>query len=449
MGPSWRDKALYPILGAITVLLILYLNFDGTRFGFSFTFPALWLPEMGFVGTNSTRFVVGGAGRANQSAVYVNGWNSYWLMEESVWGQSRGRVSEMMRRGAGMGMTVCRTWAFSDGDGPNALQRSPGVFDERVFRGLDYVIVEARRNRVRVILSLVNNLNAFGGKAQYIRWAQEAGENVSSSADSFFSHPTIKEYYKAYVKAVVTRKNSMTGVHYFDEPAIFAWELMNEPRGVSESSAPLVQSWITEMAAYIKSLDQRHLVTIGVEGFYGLQTQEKNAVNPGEWASSLGTDFLKNSAIHDIDFASVHAYPDSWIPEAGLDEKVKYLSQWVDAHIRDGDDMLKKPVLFTEVGSSLHQNRQESYQRDMFFKTVYDKIYESAKKRQAGAGALIWQLLVNDMQGYTDQFSFVAWNHLSTYKLIMEQSCRLRRMFVKEETNRKYRHNDPCPSTGS
>ncbi|XP_010057854.2 mannan endo-1,4-beta-mannosidase 6 [Eucalyptus grandis] len=453
MKPNWRDKALYPILGGATVLLILYLNFDEP----SFAFPVLWLPKMGFVGTNSTRFVVvedgggggGGAGRA-QSAVYVNGWNSYWLMEESVWGgPSRGRVSEMMRRGAGMGMTVCRTWAFSDGDGPNALQRSPGVFDERVFRGLDYVIVEAQRNRVRVILSLVNNLNAFGGKAQYIRWAQEAGENVSSSADSFFSHPTIKEYYKAYVKAVVTRKNSMTGVHYFDEPAIFAWELMNEPRGVSGSSAPLLQSWITEMAAYIKSLDQRHLITIGVEGFYGLQRQEKNAVNPGEWASSLGTDFLNNSAIHNIDFASVHAYPDSWIPEASLDEKVKYLSQWVDSHIHDGDEILKKPVLFTEVGSSLHKNQQELHQRDIFLKMVYDKIYESAKKRQAGAGALIWQLLVDDTQGYADQFSFVAWNHLSTYKLIIEQSCRLRRMFVKEEMNRKYRHNDPCPSIGS
>ncbi|KAF8030279.1 hypothetical protein BT93_E2659 [Corymbia citriodora subsp. variegata] len=225
----------------------------------------------------------------------------------------------------------------------------------------------------------------------------------------------------------------MTGVRFFDELAIFAWELMNEPRGESGSSAPLLQSWITEMAAYIKSLDQRHLVTIGVEGFYGLQTQEKNAVNPGDWASSLGTDFLNNSAIHNIDFASVHAYPDS--------------CGWI--HIRDGDDILKKPVLFTEVVSSSQQNQQGSYQRDIFLKMVYDKIYESSKKRQAGAGALIWQLLVDDMQGYVDQFSFVAWNHLSTYKLIIEQSCRLRRTFVKEETNRKYRHNDPCPSIGS
>lgn len=67
------------------------------------------------------------------------------------------------------------------------------------FQGLDYVIVEARKYRIRLILSLVNNLDAFGGKAQYVRWAQEAGINVPSN-DSFFSDPVIKGYYKSYVK---------------------------------------------------------------------------------------------------------------------------------------------------------------------------------------------------------------------------------------------------------
>lgn len=66
------------------------------------------------------------------------------------------------------------------------------------------------------------------------------------------------------------------------------------------------------MAAFIKSLDPKHLVTIGTEGFYGSLTGEKLEVNPGEWAASLGTDFLRNSATKNIDFASVHAYPDSW-----------------------------------------------------------------------------------------------------------------------------------------
>lgn len=64
------------------------------------------------------------------------------------------------------------------------------------------------------------------------------------------------------------------------------------------------------MAAFIKSLDRKHLVTVGLEGFYG--TTEKSGVNPGDWATSLGSDFIKNSAIEHIDFASVHAYPDSW-----------------------------------------------------------------------------------------------------------------------------------------
>jgi mannan endo-1,4-beta-mannosidase len=32
-----------------------------------------------------------------------------------------------------MGLTVCRSWAFNDG-AYNALQVSPGHFDERVFK---------------------------------------------------------------------------------------------------------------------------------------------------------------------------------------------------------------------------------------------------------------------------------------------------------------------------
>ena len=67
------------------------------------------------------------------------------------------------------------------------------------------------------------------------------------------------------------------------------------------------------MAAYVKSLDKKHLVTVGLEGFYGLKTAQRSSANPGEWAASLGSDFVQNSAIDNIDFASVHAYPDSWL----------------------------------------------------------------------------------------------------------------------------------------
>ncbi|KAK1378299.1 Mannan endo-1,4-beta-mannosidase [Heracleum sosnowskyi] len=367
---------------------------------------------MSFVGVNSTRFVIKTSSKSCFEDVYVNGWNSYWLMQDSLNGPSNSRVSEMMKRGAQMGMTVCRTWAFNDGDSPNALQVSPGVFNERVFKGLDYVIVEARRHRIRLILSLVNNLKAFGGKAQYVRWAKEAGVNVSSSTDSFFSNAVIKNYYKAYVKAVVTRRNSLSGVKYSEEPAIFAWELINEPRCESSSSAPALENWIKEMAAYVKT--------------------------------SLGSDFIQNSAIENIDFASVHAYPHSWIPLSDLDAKVDYLSNWMDAHIRDGEDVLKKPVLFSEFGSLLRKKLEGPYDRDILLKQVYDKIYESAKKREAGAGVLIWQLLVEGMKQYRDEFSLVAREHPSTYNLMVQQSSRLKNISSQGNTKRKSNRTGGC-----
>lgn len=53
---------------------------------------------------------------------------------------------------------------------------------------------------MRLILSLCNNWEDYGGKAQYVKWGREAGLELTCDGDDFFSDPTIKEYYKAYVK---------------------------------------------------------------------------------------------------------------------------------------------------------------------------------------------------------------------------------------------------------
>ncbi|CAN4114663.1 unnamed protein product [Withania somnifera] len=369
---------------------------------------------MSFVGVNQTRFVIKNEQQHPKTQflpfqeLYINGWNSYWLMEESVWESSRFRVSKMLKRGAEMGLSVCRTWAFSDGGGPNDLQLLPGVFNERVFKGLDYVIVEARKHNIRLILSLVNNLKAYGGTAQYMRWAQEAGTNMSSSRDAFFTNPTVKAYYKSFVRA-----------------------------------------WIAEMAGFVKSLDQKHLVTVGLEGFYGVEKTGSVGLNPGKWAASLGVDFIENSAIKNIDFTSVHAYPHSWIKGINPDARVDFLSRWVDSHISEAEKILKKPVLFTEVGFPSSIQKNGLYDRNIFLKIVYDKIYESAKKRKAGAGALVWQLLVEGMERYGDQFSFIAWKRPSTYKLMVEQSCRLLNASTQGLTHKKLNQKHPCLANAS
>jgi mannan endo-1,4-beta-mannosidase len=120
------------------------------------------------------------------------------------------------------------------------------------------------------------------------------------------------------------------------------------------------------------------------------------------------------------------------LPKASMEEKVKYLSVWVDSHLNDSEYILRKPVLFSEVGYLQHAEADNTLDGDTLLKVVYDKLYNSAKKLQAGGGALIWQLMVEGMQMYHDNFSMVARDRPSTYKLINEQSCRLQRLYGTE-----------------
>ena len=70
---------------------------------------------------------------------------------------------------AASGLTVLRTWAFADGpDQWNALQPAPGRFDERVFAALDFVVAQAGRRGLRLVLNLTNYWNDYGGMRQYV-----------------------------------------------------------------------------------------------------------------------------------------------------------------------------------------------------------------------------------------------------------------------------------------
>ena len=87
-----------------------------------------WVHSHGrFVRINGTRFVF------HRSYFVFNGFNSYWMMHVAADPSERYKVSKTFREAAAAGLSVCRTWAFSDG-GDRALQISPGVYDERVFQ---------------------------------------------------------------------------------------------------------------------------------------------------------------------------------------------------------------------------------------------------------------------------------------------------------------------------
>lgn len=116
---------------------------------------------------------------------------------------------------------------------------------------------------------------------------------------------------------------------YRDDPTIIAWNLINEPRCESWLAAnkdcnKRFQAWVSEMSTHVRSLDPNHMITIGSEGFFGDSTPQLMQYNPQAWARELGQDFVLNTNLPNIDFATVHAWPDNWmLPQVGWDRAAR------------------------------------------------------------------------------------------------------------------------------
>ena len=131
------------------------------------------------------------------------------------------------------------TWHYVQG---------PGQFNEESFKAIDSLLALANKYRVRVIFDLTAESGDYlGGIGTY---AAHRGKKRAE----FYTDPQLKEDYKATLRYVLGRTNTITGVPYREDKAILAWQFGNEMH-----SAP--DAWLKEMAACIKSLDPNHLVT--------------------------------------------------------------------------------------------------------------------------------------------------------------------------------------------
>lgn len=173
----------------------------------------------GFIKTKGLQLMLRG------SPFYANGFNAYWLMYMAADSSQRSKVSSAFQQAKEHGLTIARTWAFSDG-GDRPLQYSPGSYNEQMFqvrikilvrlkiwsviwfssfvflislKGLDFVVSEAKRYGIKLVLSFANNYDQFGGKKQYVNWARNEGQSIGSD-DDFFTNSVVKEYYKNHIK---------------------------------------------------------------------------------------------------------------------------------------------------------------------------------------------------------------------------------------------------------
>lgn len=74
----------------------------------------------------------------------------------------------------------------------------------------------------------------YGGAYQYSVW------NDAPNIFGFYTNRTVIDWYLNAVETVVTRVNSITGVAYRDDPAIFAWDLINEPHVPGDDSGDIL-----------------------------------------------------------------------------------------------------------------------------------------------------------------------------------------------------------------
>lgn len=347
------------------------------------------VPE-GFVYTEGAKFM------CDDAPYYYGGTNCYYLTYKSQYS-----VDSVIKDCKDMGLNVIRIWGNLDAgtrvteasggksatfinsvDGPG---EKDGVyfqyFDSELnrpvinegadgLRHLDYVITQAEKNNIKLIITFTNYWEAFGGMDQYIKWCSEAGLGDNLSREDFYTNETCKQWYKDYVYGLLNHTNYYTGEKLMDSEAVFAWELANEPR-CEKSDAycknDILYKWAKEMSAYVKSIDPYHMVAVGDEGFYNYDRQSepyKSTVDSDfAFSGNCGVDFDKLISIDTIDFGTPHFYCDSWSLKIngegknGGDDDM----DWLKLHAKSAQ-AANKPVILEEFGLKDRTIRDDKYQ---------------------------------------------------------------------------------------
>lgn len=311
--------------------------------------------------------------------------------------EDRERMPETLREAARDGVQVIRVWAFGEGGegdiGPVGGDRNdwprthpfrfkPDVWNEETFVHLDRVLAEAARNNLRVQLCLTNWWRDTGGVTQYLRWAgindaaddrQPFGINVER-AILFYTNETTRRLYREHVERIVTRRNTVTGLLYRDDPTIMGYELMNEAQAPTGRWAER-RAWVAEMSTYIKSLDRNHLVAPGTWGY-------RNSWERREW--------LEEHRLQTIDYCDVHNYPrddlDSFV------DSPRALHEFIDNRAA-ASYSIAKPLVMGEFGMG-----PEGYMG--VSQAGWFHAYFEAAARSGISGAMYWILTPDPKRGY-------------------------------------------------
>ena len=344
---------------------------------------------MEFVETDGTEFVIDG------EPVYFGGSNNFWITDAY---EDRQRVDDVFALFDEMGLNLVRTFTACEGNDDadaHCMQPEIGVHDEGALEHLDYVVAKAREHGIRLVLTFADYWAHTGGMDEYVRasstarpesaFDRDTWEGEQAFREQFYTDEECREYYRHHVETILTRENSITGVEYRDEPAIAMWELANEPRA-GQVGHEAIHEWFREMATFVKSLDDNHLLTTGMEGFY--TAGREDGAGP-DWAydGTEGTDYVEDHRIDEIDVCSFHLYPDHWeFPHENG-------TGWIREHIADARERVGKPAYCGEFNVNAQENDLET--RNEHLRQWYDALDEYDAE-----AATIWQVVLEDTEDH-------------------------------------------------
>ncbi|MGI6231640.1 MAG: glycoside hydrolase 5 family protein, partial [Prevotella sp.] len=160
------------------------------------------------------------------------------------------------------------------------LQVAPGVYNDTILAGLDYLLMEMGKRKMVAVLYLNNSWEWSGGYGFYLEHAgkgkaprpNEAGyQAYMQFVEQFATCEEAHQLFYNYVRFILTRTNRYTGKRYAEDPAIMSWQIGNEPRAFSRKALPAFEKWLREASALIRKLDPNHLISIGSEGAWGCE----------------------------------------------------------------------------------------------------------------------------------------------------------------------------------
>ncbi|MBI5959785.1 MAG: mannanase [Chloroflexi bacterium] len=349
--------------------------------------PAAVSPDVitsGFVTVSDGQFTLDGE---PYRFVGVNFWQGMNLAVDD-----RKQLVKELDQLQALGITNLRVMASSEGPDTEpyrmtpALMIAPGEYNETVLDGLDYFMAQVGAHDMRAVMVLNNYWQWSGGMAQYVSWAEESaipypgdwGQFMSYSG-RFYDCDACQTWYRDHIEMIINHTNPYTGLAYRDDPAVFSWELANEPRRYP-------QTWIDDTAATIKSLDPNHMVTTGSEG-----------TPPGERIS-----FEQTHAGPDIDYTTIHIWPQNWgwydPKNANSYAHAETLARLYFQEHADIAAELNKPLVLEEFGLTrdwepLHDTfdpESPVTTRDQFYAALFEEVLISMQTDGPAAGDNFW-----------------------------------------------------------